>query len=435
MNPQGLRLGSTAVPSYAWVRHLQSLGTVRSILSVFGASWFAACSFPTYQLGPAPDPLASVCTDGKLSAAESGIDCGGGCPPCGMGQACRTHQDCASLSCASGVCQLPTCDDGVKNAAEADTDCGGQCPACPPGRDCQVDADCAEGVCEKSFCQVPTCDDGLKNGVETDVDCGAGCVPCDNGKGCEVNDDCRYNHCAQHVCVKPGCADGMLNDQETDLDCGGAECGPCQANAHCVNGTDCVSRICEAAACTAYGCSDGVLNGDESAVDCGGANCDGCKDLERCASARDCASGVCLSALCVPAVPTGVALSRDGWSAKASNSYPDDNPNEVLDSVGGRWTSGADQKGGMWLEVDMRKLQVFFSVVLTCDEQPTDAPAKFDVYLSTDGKYGAPAATGLYGSTISTAKFDTARLARYVRIVLTQESTKWWSINEFQVLQ
>ena len=408
------------------------VGTVRSILSVVGACWFAACSFPTYELGPAPDPLASVCTDGASSPAESGIDCGGGCPPCAVGERCRGHQDCASQSCVADVCQLPTCDDRVKNGTEADEDCGGQCPACPPGRDCQADQDCAQGVCEDGFCQVPTCHDGLKNGDETGADCGSGCKPCENGEGCAVNDDCKFNHCAAEVCVKPGCADGLLNDTETDLDCGGSDCGPCQPTKHCGMGSDCTSHICEAGACTAYGCDDGVRNGDESAIDCGGANCEGCQELQPCESGDDCASGVCLSALCVPSAPTGSVLARDGWSAKASDSYADDNPNEVLDSTGGRWTSGTAQKAGMWLEVDMGKLQTFFSVELTCTEAPADAPAQFDVYLSADGKYGAPAAT-VYGDTISTAKFDTARLARYVKVVLTQPKTKWWSINELNV--
>jgi hypothetical protein len=414
---------------------LQAFGTVRSFLSVAVACGFAACSFPSYQLGPEADPLASICTDGRSSAAETCIDCGGGCPPCSVGETCKSHQDCASLSCVDGTCRAPTCEDKVKNAEEADTDCGGRCPACPPGRDCQLDSDCAEGVCEQEFCQLPTCADGVQNGAETGADCGGGCKPCDNGQGCVVNDDCKFNHCVGGVCVTPGCADGKLNAPETDLDCGGEDCGPCQPNQHCLEGRDCTSRICQEGVCTAYSCEDGVVNGDETAPDCGGANCSGCKELQSCAAGDDCESGVCLTSLCVPNAPTGVALGRDGWSAKASDSYPDDDPHEVLDSVGGRWTSGTPQKSGMWLEVDMGELRTFFSVVLTCDEAPLDAPVRFDVYFSVDGKYGAPAASGLYGGSVSTAKFDTARLARYVKIVLTQPSTKWWSINELNVYQ
>jgi F5/8 type C domain len=352
-----------------------------------------------------------------------------------MGQPCRTHADCASLSCVDGTCKAPTCDDGAKNAGEADIDCGGPCSPCPPGRDCLENLDCAQGVCADAFCQRPTCTDLVQNGTETGIDCGSNCDGCDNGMGCAIDADCKAEHCADHVCVAQACTDGLLNEDETDQDCGGTECGPCQAGQHCSAPKDCVSLICEDETCTAYSCADSVLNGEETAIDCGGSNCDGCKELQHCGDGKDCASGVCLSGYCVPAAPTGEQLSRDGWSAQAFMSYPDDNPNEILDSVGGRWTSGTPQARDQWLQVDMGKLQTFFKVVLTCDEAPADAPVKYDVYLSTDGKFGAPAASGLYGGPISTAPFDTARLARYIKIVLTQEKSKWWSINEFKVLK
>ncbi|HXK17619.1 MAG TPA: hypothetical protein VNG33_07445, partial [Polyangiaceae bacterium] len=149
---------------------------MRSVLSVVGACWFAACSFPSYTT---PDPLLSICTDGLPSAAETGTDCGGGCPPCGMGEKCRVATDCASLSCMAGVCQAPTCDDKAKNATETDVDCGGPCSPCRPGRDCQANLDCEQGVCAEGFCQFPTCTDTVLNGSETGLDCGGSCDPCD----------------------------------------------------------------------------------------------------------------------------------------------------------------------------------------------------------------------------------------------------------------
>src|SRR5688572_12226824 len=113
--------------------------SLRSALPLLGACWFGACSFPEYSTDPPVevDPLASVCTDGQPSAAESGIDCGGGCPPCDMGETCRIHQDCESLACANGTCQQPSCEDQVKNGAEADIDCGGVCAPCPFGKVCR----------------------------------------------------------------------------------------------------------------------------------------------------------------------------------------------------------------------------------------------------------------------------------------------------------
>jgi hypothetical protein len=348
----------------------------------------------------------------------------------------------------NGECQLPACDDGVKNASETDVDCGGQCDPCPPGRDCKVPQDCREGVCSATsdrssvpFCQLATCKDAVKNGSETGIDCGSDCAACPIGMGCEKNTDCESEHCSDDgTCVAPGCTDMLHNGTESDLDCGGHECSPCRAGQACGVDSDCVSEICEDLLCTAFACNDGVLNGNESDIDCGGSRCDGCSELQSCKTGSDCGSGVCLSGLCVPAAPTGVALSRDGWDAKGSNTYPDDDFDEILDSVGGRWTSGTAQYPGMWIEVDMGQLQTFFSIVLTCDEQPSDNPARFDVYLSVDGKYGAPVKSPVYGGnaangTASVASFDTAQLARYVKIVLTQDKTKWWSINEFNVLK
>jgi hypothetical protein len=235
--------------------------------------------------------------------------------------------------------------------------------------------------------------------------------------------------------VAPSCTDGLLSSGETDIDCGGAECGPCEAGERCNEGRECLSLVCEEDACTDWGCTDQVLNGSESDVDCGGQNCNGCGDLQACKAAPDCASNVCQSGLCVPSAPNGEALDRTGWTAKCTDSYPDHTPNQFLDSTGGRWTSGKAQYVGMACEIDMGKLQAFFQVMLTCDEAPADAPVKFDVYLSKDGTWGEPARAGVFGGAVSTARFDTAQLARYLKIELTQDHTKWWSINELNLLK
>ena len=408
--------------------------SVTVTVTAAGALWCAACSFPDYTIVPV-DPLSSICTDGLSSAAETGIDCGGGCPPCGMGEICRTYLDCVSQSCVDGICRMPTCDDDVKNASEADVDCGGQCAACPPGSDCKADADCEQGVCA-GFCQPPTCSDAVKNGDETGVDCGGECEEnrCKLGEGCAVDKNCESLHCADGACVAPGCTDGVFNGTESDLDCGGGDCGACQAGEHCGTNLDCVSQICEDGVCTAFSCDDGVPNGQESATDCGGPNCRGCGELEHCASGNDCASGVCLTDKCVPNAPTDEALPRDGWFAGASDTYPDHDPNQVLDSVGGRWTSGKAQYNGMAFEVDMGQQQTFFSIVLRCDEAIEDLPGRFHVYLGNDRNYTEPALPLQYGTeTFTTIEFDTAQLARHIKIVLRESRSKWWSINEINV--
>ncbi|MBU1974949.1 MAG: hypothetical protein KKG59_00940 [Nanoarchaeota archaeon] len=80
-----------------------------------------------------------TCFDGIMNGGETGVDCGGPCPPC------------------------PHCFDNVQNFGEVGIDCGGPCPACP------------------------TCFDGIKNchkyegGIlkcEARVDCGGPCPAC-----------------------------------------------------------------------------------------------------------------------------------------------------------------------------------------------------------------------------------------------------------------
>ncbi len=120
------------------------------------------------------------CNDGIQNGDETGVDCGGSCPPC------------------------YTCTDGIQNGNETGVDCGGpDCPACP------------------------TCFDGVQNGDETGIDCGGSCptcVACDDGiqNGNETGVDCGGPDCP--AC--PTCTDGILNGDEIGVDCGGS-CPAC----------------------------------------------------------------------------------------------------------------------------------------------------------------------------------------------------------------
>lgn len=52
--------------------------------------------------------IALQCTDGVRDGDETGIDCGGGCPPCSAGMPCSTGSGCDTGSCVMGHCQLAT---------------------------------------------------------------------------------------------------------------------------------------------------------------------------------------------------------------------------------------------------------------------------------------------------------------------------------------
>ena len=101
---------------------------------------------------PATPEVEASCDDLAQNGDESGVDCGGACPPC------ETDA-------------LPSCGDGAQNQGESGIDCGGPCAACP------------------------SCSDLAANATETDVDCGGGCAPCAPGKSCKVASDCTTGEC------------------------------------------------------------------------------------------------------------------------------------------------------------------------------------------------------------------------------------------------
>jgi len=115
------------------------------------------------------------CRDHIKDGNETDIDCGGSCPPCGIGRACLVNGDCASSpgcspenGCAcdalSMTCVFDHCFDHRKDGNETDVDCGDPlagCTGCAVGRVCQADGDCASHGCDatSSSCAQTTCVD------------------------------------------------------------------------------------------------------------------------------------------------------------------------------------------------------------------------------------------------------------------------------------
>jgi hypothetical protein len=92
--------------------------------------------------------LNPSCADQIRNGDETGVDCGGGCGHCELGQGCRADGDCDSGLCGGSVCVPLPCDNGVKDAQETDVDCGGPtCRKCSGNRHCNADADCFSGTC------------------------------------------------------------------------------------------------------------------------------------------------------------------------------------------------------------------------------------------------------------------------------------------------
>jgi len=117
-----------------------------------------------------------TCADSMVDSGETGVDCGGPCPPCALTVSCSKDADCGSRNCTNGKCDIPSCTNGKMDGQESDTDCGGpQCEACTPDHQCRADEDCSSKKCHDGKCEPLTCYDNQKNNDEAGVDCGGSC--------------------------------------------------------------------------------------------------------------------------------------------------------------------------------------------------------------------------------------------------------------------
>ena len=340
------------------------------------------------------------------------------------------------------MCRQPSCDDRLLNEFESDIDCGGSCPPCDNGKACRSSADCALALCTSGSCRPQSCSDGIVNQAETDVDCGgeSGCQRCSTDQHCALDADCNHARCASGTCQPTSCLDQVRNGSETDVDCGGA-CAPCGDLAGCTVAKDCQSLVCsdQTLQCERASCSDGVKNGSESSVDCG-ASCAGkkCALTKACGQAGDCASNSCYYGRCAPKSPTNQAIPTTGWLASASFTESDATlPRFAIDgSPSTYWTTGKVQKPGMWFGVDMIDYQVFTSIEMTSTSMTSDYGKTVRVSVSDDGITYTQLQTGIAGEPSLKVTFTEPKFGRYLKIeVLEDTGYFWWRIDELRVLQ
>jgi hypothetical protein len=198
--------------------------------------------------GGGPITPVDTCTNHKKDSTESDVDCGGTskCDRCTKNASCKANRDCESQYCMNGRCTEPSCTDGVKNQDETGIDCGGPCLPCDLGDACDVNADCSGQYCRDMKC-ADHCLSGVKESDETGTDCGGEtCDKCDDGVGCKEAGDCKSKICSNNKCQKATCSDSVLNQDESDKDCGGvcAATKPCAVGIHCNSEADCESWIC-----------------------------------------------------------------------------------------------------------------------------------------------------------------------------------------------
>jgi GH25 family lysozyme M1 (1,4-beta-N-acetylmuramidase)/predicted alpha/beta superfamily hydrolase len=166
------------------------------------------------------------------------------------------------VQCAPGPA---TCSDGVQDGNETGIDCGGACPACPIGQGCLIDADCGDrDPCTTDTCVAHACvhapvvcvaQDQCHDAGTCDMTglCSNPAKPdgtnCSDGNSCTAGDTCRAGTCAGGAPLS--CDDGNLCTVDT-----------CNPSSGCVNTPGNAGAVCRASAgvCDVSESCDGVHN-------------------------------------------------------------------------------------------------------------------------------------------------------------------------------
>jgi glucosylceramidase len=134
-----------------------------------------------------------------------------------------------------------------------------------------------------------------------------------------------------------------------------------------------------------------------------------------------------------PALDDGrVLLDAHGTTATASPSG--DAGNAVDDDATTRWTTGAAQEPGQYLQVDLGRSWPVRRVVLDAAADAGDFPRGYALLTSADGVQWSdpPAATGAGGGQLTTIDIP-ATAARFLRVVQTAAAPQWWSVADLRV--
>jgi glucosylceramidase len=131
------------------------------------------------------------------------------------------------------------------------------------------------------------------------------------------------------------------------------------------------------------------------------------------------------------------ALDPSGWQATAVPPGPA-NPcctgdvarNAVDDDASTRYSTGASQTPGQYLQVDLGRPERLARFVMDTGASTGDYPAGYSVTVSRSGTdWSAPVATGTGSGQVTAVSLD-GRPVRYVRVTLTASSSNWWSVAD-----
>lgn len=145
--------------------------------------------------------VCSTCFNDQKDDHEDGIDCGGVCAPCKLGQTCTVNTDCdANSPCVQNVC--------------CDKACDGPCETCPAGSGICIALEtgekgacssklevCANGNCQRRAGILCTNDMQCMSGDCKTLPSGGECAQGAINTPCVDDRDCASNlNCTDHLC-------------------------------------------------------------------------------------------------------------------------------------------------------------------------------------------------------------------------------------------
>jgi glucosylceramidase len=130
------------------------------------------------------------------------------------------------------------------------------------------------------------------------------------------------------------------------------------------------------------------------------------------------------------------AVDPSHWSATAHPTAPSDSccagdvaGHAVDDDASTRWSTGAGQAAGQYLQVNFGRRVPVTRFVLDTGPDTGDYPRAFALSTSTDGTHWTKAGTGTGTGQLTNVALSGARV-RFVRVTLTGTSGSWWSVAD-----
>jgi glucosylceramidase len=120
-------------------------------------------------------------------------------------------------------------------------------------------------------------------------------------------------------------------------------------------------------------------------------------------------------------------IAPTGWTA-VGNPAGEPAAGAVDDDASTRFSTGAAQQPGQYLQVDLGRVQRIGRIVFDTGASTGDYPRGYEITASTDGTTWGPV------RSVGAGQFTTGevrgRPVRYVRITLTADSGSWWSVAD-----